>query len=111
MPGTQHSAWLQWRTEDAAIQNTGLGAGKAETQGAASFFRAGILQGGARVQGQGQSHLLQQRPGDEDSDLVFTRSLDDHNLDYESVDIGPEVQVRVEEISGSLVSIPAEPNP
>ena len=38
MPGTQHSAWLQWRTEDAAIQNTGLGAGKAETQGAASFF-------------------------------------------------------------------------
>ncbi len=43
--------------------------------------------------------------------IIFTLSLDDHNLDYDAAEIEPEMQTIVDEIIGSFLLSSDDPEP
>lgn len=110
-PGLELSIGFRWTGEEASIQRTGVGVGEVETEGYVTILGRQLSRDVLVYEGKVKAVLYNNAQEIDVNGLIFTLSLDDHNLDYDAAEIKPEMQAIVDEVIGSFLLSCDRPKP
>jgi hypothetical protein len=110
-PDLELSIGFHWTGEEASIQRTGVGAGEVETERYVTFLGRQLSRDVLVYEGKVKAVLYNNAQEIDVDGLIFTLSLDDHNLDYDAAEIEPEMRVSVDEIIDSFLLSRDDPGP